>query len=73
MYAKKKSDSTGLFLICMFNKSMHGKSASILIQFPKGYEVAEKVGFEPTWLLSNPKVFETWPFDRSGTSPLFLL
>jgi hypothetical protein len=31
--------------------------------------VAEKAGFEPACPSRGPKVFETWPFNHSGTSP----
>jgi hypothetical protein len=33
------------------------------------FQVAERVGFEPTVATRTTTVFETVPFNRSGTSP----
>ena len=34
--------------------------------------LAERVGFEPTVAQRTTTVFETVPFNRSGTSPVFV-
>ena len=40
----------------------------VLFDFP-GLNLAERVGFEPTVTHKATTVFETVPFNRSGTSP----
>ena len=45
-----------------------------LALYPLSYESnAERARFELAWAFWTPKVFETWPFSRSGTFPLAFL